>query len=206
VATALAALRADDVDAEVEALLDVLGVADHVHVQDASLVQLLDDGLGGHPDGANEQLGAGVDDDVDELVQLALGVVVAVSGSAGNRAPLVGGNVLGLSRASTNLREEQIDAKWRALVVQISLELGDLLAEHVWRVANATQHTDTAGIGDSRRELRPSSHVHASKHDGVLDLQQVGELGADLLCGLLAERATREPDGDVRGEAMMDDV
>jgi hypothetical protein len=77
VAAALAALGADHVDAEVEALLDVLGVADHVHVEDAGRVQFLDDGFGRNADGADEELGAAVDDDVDELVELALGVVVA---------------------------------------------------------------------------------------------------------------------------------
>lgn len=78
VAAALTALGADDVGADVEALLDVLDVANHVHVQDAGLVQLLDDGLGRHADGADEQLGAGLDDDVDEAIELALGVVVAI--------------------------------------------------------------------------------------------------------------------------------
>ena len=77
VAATLAALGADDVDAEVKALLDVLDVADHVHVVDAMLVKLVDDGLGGHADGGDEELAAGLDDDVDELVELALGVVIA---------------------------------------------------------------------------------------------------------------------------------
>ncbi len=77
VAATLAALGADDVDADVEALLDVLDVANHVHVEDASLVQLVDGRLGGDTDGGDEQLGAGADDDVEELIELALCVVVA---------------------------------------------------------------------------------------------------------------------------------
>lgn len=77
VAAALAALRADDVDAGGKALLHVLGVPDHVHVEDAGAVELLDDGLGRHADGGDEEFGAGFDDDVDEVVELALGVVVA---------------------------------------------------------------------------------------------------------------------------------
>ena len=78
-ASTLTTLCADHVDAEVEALLDVLGVSDHVHVENAGLMQLLDDGLGWYADSADEELGTGVDDDVDEFVELALGVVVAVS-------------------------------------------------------------------------------------------------------------------------------
>lgn len=76
-ATALTTLGADDVDAEVDALLHMLDVADHVHVDDAGAVELVDDGLGGHADGGDEELGARVNDDVDHLVELALGVVVA---------------------------------------------------------------------------------------------------------------------------------
>ena len=79
VAATLAALGADDVAPQVEALLDVLGVPDHVHVDDAGLVEPVDDGLGGHTDSRNKQLSAGLDDDVDKLIELALGVVVAVA-------------------------------------------------------------------------------------------------------------------------------
>lgn len=77
VATTLATLGADDVDTNVNALLGMLDVANHVHVEDAGLVQAVDDVLGGDTDGGDEELGAGLDDDVDELVELALGVVVA---------------------------------------------------------------------------------------------------------------------------------
>ncbi len=77
VTAALTTLGADDVDADVEGLGDVLGVADHVHAEDTGTVEALDDGLGGNTDGRDEELGAALDDDVDELVELALGVVVA---------------------------------------------------------------------------------------------------------------------------------
>lgn len=76
VATTLTTLGTDDVDARIQGLGDVLGVADHVHDQDAGTVQLLDDGLGGDADGGDEEAGATADDDVDELAELALGVVV----------------------------------------------------------------------------------------------------------------------------------
>lgn len=78
VSTTLTSLSADDINAELKALLDVLGVSDHVHVQNTGLVQFLDNMLGGNTDGRNEQLGSARNCDVDELVKLSLGVVVAV--------------------------------------------------------------------------------------------------------------------------------
>ena len=84
---ALAALRADQVRAPLEALLDVLRVPDHVHVQDVVLVEFVDDGLRGDAHGGDEELRAGLDDDVDQLAELAFGVVVAglvSSGSCGD--------------------------------------------------------------------------------------------------------------------------
>jgi hypothetical protein len=41
-------------------------------------VELVDDGLGGHTDGGDEKLGALLDNNVHELVELTLCVVVAV--------------------------------------------------------------------------------------------------------------------------------
>jgi hypothetical protein len=58
VATTLTTLRADDIGSDLEALLDVLGVSDHVHVEDASLVDAVDDVLGGNTDGGDEELSA----------------------------------------------------------------------------------------------------------------------------------------------------
>jgi hypothetical protein len=55
-------------------------VTDHVHAEDTGTVELLDDGLGGNTDGGDEELGTTLNDNVDELVELALGVVVAVGG------------------------------------------------------------------------------------------------------------------------------
>lgn len=78
VATTLATLGADDVDAEVKALLDVLDVADHVHVDDAIGMELVDNSLGRHTDGRDKELGALLDNDIDQLVELTLGVIVAV--------------------------------------------------------------------------------------------------------------------------------
>jgi hypothetical protein len=156
--------------------------------QNAVLVELLDDGFGRDADGAHEELGAAVDYYVDELVQLALCVVVAATSL--DKLPCVRAtfpHVLGLSRAAADLGEEQVNAERCALVVEVALQLGDLLAEHVRRITNATEHTQPSGVGHSGSELRACCYVHAGEQHGVLDLQQVGELGADLLCALLAE-------------------
>ena len=78
VAAAFAALGADQVGADGEAFRDVFGVADHVHVEDAGVMQAGDDVGGRDADGGDEEFGARVDDDGDEVVEFAFGVVVAV--------------------------------------------------------------------------------------------------------------------------------
>ena len=74
---ALATLGADQIGANVKAFLHVLGVADHVHVEDAVLMELVDDGFWWDADGGDEEACARLNDDVDEFVELAFGVVVA---------------------------------------------------------------------------------------------------------------------------------
>ena len=66
VSTTLATLSADDVHIEIEAFLDMLGVSDHIHVEDAVLVKLIHDFPWWHTNSRNEELATGVDDDVDE--------------------------------------------------------------------------------------------------------------------------------------------
>ena len=76
--TTFTSLCADDVYVALKALCDVLRVADHVHVEDAVPVQPVDDMLGRDTDGGDEEFGSRFDDDIDELVELALGVIVAI--------------------------------------------------------------------------------------------------------------------------------
>ena len=78
VSTSLTTLCANNIDAEIEALLDVLGVTDHVHVKDACLVETVDDMLRWDADGGDEELCAAVDDDAHELVKFALSIIIAV--------------------------------------------------------------------------------------------------------------------------------
>ena len=77
VSTSLATLGADHINTEVEALLNMLWVSDHVHVEDTVRVELVDNSLWWDTDGGNEKLSAGLDNNIDELVELALGVIVA---------------------------------------------------------------------------------------------------------------------------------
>lgn len=146
VATTLTTLGADDIGAGVKGLLDVLGVANHVHVQDAMLVQLLDDGLGRDTDGADEESGTALDDDVDEFVKLALGVVVAGLLAYMYLNLHINGNSLGLSSASTDLRNQQINTERGVLVVQEALQFCDLFLQHLGGVTDTTDDTQTTGI------------------------------------------------------------
>ena len=48
----------------------------YVHNEDTSFVEFLDRPLGWHTNGADEQFGLLLDDDIDELGQLTLGIVI----------------------------------------------------------------------------------------------------------------------------------
>jgi hypothetical protein len=100
--------------------------------------------------------------------------------------------ILGLTGRATDLWKQEINTEWRILVVQVALELSDLLAEHVWGVTDTTDNTEAAGIGNGCCELWASSNVHTSQEDWVLDLQEIGSSGADLLCGKALLAIVRE--------------
>lgn len=181
VTTALTTLGADDVNADVESLLDVLGVADHVHAEDTSTVELLHDGLGGNTDGGDEEASAALNDDLDELVEFALGVVVAreeewLVAVVAQTSKVC---LLGLTSATTDLRQQEVNTERSLLVSKEALQLGDLLPEHVRCVANTTDDTQTTGVGDCGRQLRASGHVHTSQQNWVVDLEQISDGGTD---------------------------
>jgi hypothetical protein len=77
VTASFAALGTDNVNPEVETLLDVLGVANHVHVEDAICVKLVNDGFRRNTDSRYEEFGARVNNDVHELIELAFRIVIA---------------------------------------------------------------------------------------------------------------------------------
>lgn len=78
VSTSLATLSADDVDTEIEALLDMLDMSNHVRIEDTGFVEALDDMFWGHANGRDEEFGTALDGDGNELIEFALGVIVAV--------------------------------------------------------------------------------------------------------------------------------
>lgn len=89
--------------------------------------------------------------------------------------------LLGLAGVAANLGKKEIDTEGSLLVVKVLLDLIDLLPEHLGGVADTTEDTHTAGIGDSRRQLGASGDVHAGEEDGVLDPEEIGDVGANLL-------------------------
>jgi len=164
VATTLTALSTDDVDTEVKALSDVLGVADHVHVQDTVAVELLDNVTRWASDGGDKEASAGVDDDVDEFIELSLGVVI-----------------VGATGISTDLGQEQVNTEGGFGVVQVRLEFVDLLLEHFGGVSEASNDTEAAGVSDRSSQLGASSNVHSGQEDGVLDAEELGDGSPDAL-------------------------
>jgi hypothetical protein len=193
VTATLTTLGADNINANIKGLLDVLGVADHVHAEDAGTVELIDNSLGGHTDGGDEKASLLLDDNIDELTELALGVIVAICRNKTRlaRCPQMRKYrsdrefLLGLAGTAANLGKEKVDTEGSVLVVQVALELGDLFAEHLGGVTNTTNHSETTGVGDSGSQLGPRSHVHACQQDGVVDLKQIGDRGTDLLCSVV---------------------
>ena len=77
--TSLTTLSADHVDTELDTLRHVLWVTDHVHVKDAGLVDLLDNVLWWDSDSADKESGTRVDDNVNQVIEFAFRVVVAVA-------------------------------------------------------------------------------------------------------------------------------
>jgi hypothetical protein len=149
VAAALTTLRADNVDANVQGLLDVLGCPDHIHHRDAGGMQLLTRGLGRHTDGRDEEGGALLDHDVKQFKQGAASVVVGR-----------------LARATAHLRQQQVDPPRQRLVGEAGLDLLALLGELRRGVAEPADDAQTAGVAHSGSELGASSDVHAGQLRG----------------------------------------
>jgi hypothetical protein len=96
-------------------------------------------------------------------------------------------HLLGLAGIAADLGQQQINTEWCVLVVQEALELGNLLPQHVWCVADTADDTETASVGDGGGELRTGRNVHASKQNGMLDSQKLGGHRLDLFCILISQ-------------------
>ena len=101
-----------------------------------------------------------------------------VPGSYGFRGAQL--HLLGLPGTAADLWNQKVDAEGCILVFQIGFELRDLFPEHIWGIADATDDTKAASIGNSRRESRACGNVHASEHDGVVDFEEVSDRGPEL--------------------------
>jgi hypothetical protein len=79
VTTTFTTLGANDIRTDIDSLLHVLGMANHVHVENSIFVKFIDNGLGRNTDGRDEELSAALNDDVDKFVKLALCVIVTLT-------------------------------------------------------------------------------------------------------------------------------
>jgi len=73
--TSFTALSADEVYADIKSFLDVLGMPDHVHDENSSFVEFVHCPLWRNTDGGDEKFGLFVNDNVEELRELSVGVV-----------------------------------------------------------------------------------------------------------------------------------
>nr|POE63738.1 hypothetical protein CFP56_04641 [Quercus suber] len=158
VAAAFAALGAHDIHARLQRLVRVLRVSDHVHDEDARGMQALDDMRGWDADSADEERRFLLDRNADQLVELAVGVVV-----------------VGLARAAADLWERKIDAEGQRLVREVFFDLMDDGAQLLRRVPESTDHAETPGIGYCSGEGPGRSSGHACEDDRVFDAQDLAE-------------------------------
>ena len=97
-----------------------------------------------------------------------------------NQIIMNGLGLLCLPGVSADLRDEEIDTEWSVLVLQEALQLGNLFSEHVRGVADAANDAQTASVRDSGSKLGAGCHVHAGKHDGMVDFEEVSDRRAKL--------------------------
>lgn len=77
VTTTLTSLGANDICTGIKAFLNMLRVADHVHVEDTGGMQALNNMLWWNTNCRDKELGSAFNDYINKLIKLALGVVIA---------------------------------------------------------------------------------------------------------------------------------
>lgn len=142
VSTSLSTLEDDHVNTGLDDLRSVFGVADDTSNDDLGTVELLNHVSGRDTDSRDEELCAGLDDDIDQLGKLTLGVIG-----------------VGLTSTTADLGEEKINTEGGVFVVQEALKFGDLSPQKLRCVANSPDYADTTGVGDRCCELRACSNV-----------------------------------------------
>lgn len=124
-------LGADEINTNLERLLDVLGVADHVHNEDTGLVELVDGPFGWDTDGRDEEGGLLGDDNINEFGELTLSVIglrVDMSDLLCGKIHMQETTYIGLASASTDLGEKEIDTERSVLVLEVLFDQLDLWA------------------------------------------------------------------------------
>ena len=162
VTTTLRSLRANDIHARVQRLDRMLRRTHHIHDQNASRMQAVDDVLRRHAHGGHKQPRAILDGDVNQLVEVAVGVVV-----------------VGLAGAAADLRQREVDAEGQRWVVQVRLDLVDDLLQLRRRVPQPADHAQAARVGHRGREGPARCACHAREDDRVLDAEELAEGGAE---------------------------
>ena len=148
-------------------------------------MKLLDHFLRRYADSTDKQLGFLLDDDVNQRRQIAFVVIVLVITHELKYVSILAMKRythVGLARISSNLGDEQVDAKWSIFILQIlfnglNLEMRrrvreqvhgfqrqwfatHLLPKHFRRVPVPSDDPQAASIGDCGRQFRTSSNIH----------------------------------------------
>jgi len=124
-------------------------------------VELLARGDGRHANRGDEERCALLDDDVQQLEERAACVVL-----------------VGLAGRAADLRQEQVHAPGRGLVLEPLLDLLALLTQHLRRVAKPADDAEPALVRDGGRQLRPRGDVHAGEEDRLAQAEELLRGGA----------------------------
>jgi len=124
-------------------------------------VELLARGDGRHANRGDEERCALLDDDVQQLEERAACVVL-----------------VGLAGRAADLRQEQVHAPGRGLVLEPLLDLLALLTQHLGRVAKPADDAEPALVRDGGRQLRPRGDVHAGEEDRLAQAEELLRGGA----------------------------
>lgn len=160
-------------------------VSTHVHDEDPCLVELVNSPLRRNANGADKELRLLFDDNVNELRELALGVIVLQSSSISVHHRTAPGTELtlvlralppiwGMRRSTPNgaflscrsflmawicrLRGEHVHKRTKRVTT-------DLGPEDLRCIAHSSDDTQTSCIRDRSCEFRASSDVHTWKHE-----------------------------------------